>query len=99
MLTAPGFFRRLKIETTSAHFHSAMKRRQSGAGGASARGRGLHSFTSQLDLSAFCGAGCARRDCAALVKGVLRGVRGGVGCVGCFCASDTAQIELKSERV
>jgi hypothetical protein len=39
-----------------------------------AQGRCLHSFTSELNLSAFHGIGGARRDCAARVKGVLRGV-------------------------
>ena len=36
------------------------------------RGRGLHSFTSQLNLSAFCGIGVARRDCGDRVEGVFR---------------------------
>ena len=36
--------------------------------------RGLHSLTSQLNLSAFCGIVGARRDCVARVKGVLGGV-------------------------
>ena len=44
--------------------------------------RGLHSFTSQLNLSAAHGTGGARRGCVARVKGVLEG---GLGCVGCFC--------------
>ena len=39
-------------------------------------GRGLHSFTSQLNLNAFYGIGGARRDCVARVKGVLGGVYG-----------------------
>jgi len=56
-------------------------------------GRGLHWFTSSLNLSAFYGIGGARRGCVTRVKGVLR------GCVGCFCVSDTAQVELKSEQV
>jgi len=30
------------------------------------------------------------------VKAVLRGIK---GCLGCFCVSETAQVELKSERV
>jgi hypothetical protein len=38
--------------------------------------RGLHSFTSQLNLSAFNGIGVARRGCVARVKGVLGGVWG-----------------------
>jgi len=38
------------------------------------RGRGLHSVTSQLNLSAFCGTGGARRGYVARVKGVLEGV-------------------------
>jgi len=37
-------------------------------------GRGLHSFTSKLNLSAFYGIGGARRGCVAHVKGVLGGV-------------------------
>ena len=37
-------------------------------------GRGLHSFTSQLNLSAFYGIGEERRGCVARVKGVFRGV-------------------------
>jgi len=49
-------------------------------------GRGLHSFTSQLNLSAFYGIGGARRGCVARVKGswgmsrvwrVVSGVRHG----------------------
>ena len=39
-------------------------------------GRGLHSFTSQLNLSALYGIRGARRDCVARVKGVLGGVDG-----------------------
>jgi len=35
---------------------------------------GLHSFTSQLNLSAFYGIVGARGDCVARVKGVLGGV-------------------------
>jgi hypothetical protein len=34
-------------------------------------GRGLHSFTSQPNLSAFNGTGGARRGCVARVKGLL----------------------------
>ena len=37
-------------------------------------GRGLHSSTFQLNLSALYGIGGARRGCVALLKGVLRGV-------------------------
>ena len=36
-----------------------------------ALGRGLHSFTSQRNLSAFYGIGGARTDCVARVKGVF----------------------------
>jgi len=45
-----------------------------------ALGRGLHSFTSQLNLGAFCGIGGAHRGCVARVKGVLGGVQGVFGC-------------------
>ena len=37
-------------------------------------GRGLHSFTSQLNLSAFCALGGAPRGCVARDKGLLGGV-------------------------
>ena len=39
--------------------------------GALLPGMGLHSFTSQLNLRAFCGIGGARLDCVACVKGVF----------------------------
>jgi len=58
-------------------------------------GRGLHSFTFQLNVSAFCGIGGAFRGCLGLgfeVEGVLGGVR-------VYIASETAQVELKSGRV
>jgi hypothetical protein len=45
-------------------------------GGGWVEGRGLHSFTSQLNLSAVFGIGGARRDCVTRVKGVLGGVDG-----------------------
>jgi hypothetical protein len=55
-----------------------------------APGRGLHSFTSQLNLSAFHGIGGAR------VKAVLRGV---YGVKVFYIVSDTVQVELRSGRV
>jgi hypothetical protein len=39
-------------------------------------GWGLHSFNSQLNLSAFYGIGGAHRGCVARVTGVLGGVGG-----------------------
>jgi hypothetical protein len=72
------------------------RRSRAARAGAWTWGRGLHSFTSQLDLSACYGTRGARRGCVARVKGVFGGVR---GCVGCFCVSDTAQVEQGSERV
>ena len=47
------------------------------------RGRGVHSFTSQLNLSALYGIGGARRGCVARVKGVLGGVYGVKGVSVC----------------
>ena len=41
---------------------------------ADGEGRGLHSFTSRLNLSALYGIGGARRDCVAHVQGMLGGV-------------------------
>jgi hypothetical protein len=41
----------------------------------------IHSFTSQLNLSAFYEIGGARRDCVARFKSVLGGC---LWCVGCF---------------
>jgi len=58
-------------------------------------GRGLHTSTFQLNLSAVHGIGGARRGCVARVKGVS----GGVQVVGCILVSDTAQVELRSGRV
>jgi hypothetical protein len=40
------------------------------------RGRGLHSFPSQLNLRALYGIGSARSACVARVKGVSGGVQG-----------------------
>jgi len=45
--------------------------------------RGLHSFTSQLNLSALNGIGGARRGCVARAKGVLGGVEGVQGVFVC----------------
>ena len=59
-------------------------------------GRALHSSTFQLNVSALYGIGGARRGCVARVKGIFRGCS---GCVGYFCVSDTAQVELKSGGV
>ena len=42
------------------------------AAAAFAAGRGLLSFTSQLNLSAFHGIGGARRDCVAREKGLFK---------------------------
>jgi len=67
---------------------------------AGAAGRGLHSSTSQLNVSAFCGIGGAFRGCLSGVEGVFVGgeeVSSGVGW-GVF-VSETARVELKSERV
>ena len=58
-------------------------------------GRGLHSLTSRLNLSAFYGIGGAHRGCVARVKGVFRVFE----VIGYFSASDTAQVERKRERV
>jgi hypothetical protein len=44
----------------------------SNGGAARPLGRGLHSFASQLNLSAVYGIGGARRGCVAPVKGVFR---------------------------
>ena len=45
-------------------------------------GRGLHSSTFRLNLSALYEIGDARRGCVARVKGVTGGVGGCLGCVG-----------------
>jgi len=45
--------------------------RGGGAHGGGAAQRGLHSFTSQLNLSVFYGMGGARRGCVARIKGVF----------------------------
>jgi hypothetical protein len=58
--------------------------------------RGLHSSTSQLNLSAFHAMGGARRGRVARVKGMLWGFQ---GILGYFVVSDTAQVELTGGRV
>jgi len=58
-------------------------------------GRGLHSSTFQLNLGTLNGIAGARRGCVSRMKGVI----GGVGCAGCFLATDTAQVEVRSGRV
>jgi len=60
----------VNITAAAAMFGEEMAR----MGGAVATGRGLHSFTSQLNLSAFYGIGGERRACVARVQGVLGGV-------------------------
>ena len=58
------------------------------------QGLTLVHFSAQLE--------CFERDrgCAyGLCSPCEGGVRGCLVCVGCFCVSDTAQVELKSERV
>ena len=62
----------------------------------SSMGRGLHSFTFQLKVSAFYG-----------IRGAIRGYSWGDyevlgsfrGCKGCVFVSETAQVELRSGRV
>jgi hypothetical protein len=61
--------RRLRLRIIPGHRVGQQRRRR-------LVGKGLHSFTSQLNLSAFHGIGGARRDCVARVNGVLRGVCG-----------------------
>jgi hypothetical protein len=57
-------------------------------------GRGLHSSTSWLKVSALCGTGGAYKDCLRCVCGVSWGIRG----YRVYIVSETAQVELKSER-
>ena len=68
-------------------------------------GRGLHSSTLSLNLSAFCGIGGACRGCLAGVQGVLGGIRGCLGGVrgyqGVFrvyYVTETAEVELKVDK-
>jgi len=60
------------------------------------QGRGLHSSTIRLNVSALCGIGGARRGC---LGGVYRGCQGYSGVSGVYFVSETAQVELKSGRV
>ena len=65
-------------------------------------GRGLHSSTFRLNLSAFRGIGVHLGVIYGVSRGCLGGVRGYEGdqgvCRVCF-VSETAQVELKSGRV
>jgi len=54
------------------------------AAAVAAAGRGLHSSTFQLDLSALYGIGGARGGCAARVKGVSGGAQGVKGLFLCW---------------
>ena len=75
----------------------AFTRKSTGAGD---QGLTLVHFSAQLE-SFVCGRG-ARRGCVARAKRVLEWCVGCVrcvGCVGCFSVSETAQVDLKSERV
>ena len=54
------------------------------------------SFTSQLNLSALYGIGDVRKELCSPCKGDVKEC---LGCVGCYLVTDTAQVELKSERV
>jgi len=60
----PGMYTRIQAVSVVFSLSPAMAK----------MGRRLHSFASQLNLSALCGIGGARRDCVARVKGVLGGV-------------------------
>jgi len=51
-----------------------------GSGGCRGAGRGLHSSTFRLTVSALCGTGGAFRGCL----GCLWGVRGYLGCLRCI---------------
>ena len=68
---APPASPRRRDALTSAAAWRAVSTR---AGAAHPLRRGLHSSTSQLNLSATYGIGGARRNCVARVKGVLGGV-------------------------
>jgi hypothetical protein len=50
---------------------------------ARAVGRGLHSFTSQLNGSGFHGIWGASKGCLGGVWGCLKGIRGCLGCMSC----------------
>jgi len=67
-----------------------------GVVGKGSSGRGLHSSTFQLNVSALCGIGVAFRGCPGGVEGVSGAVRWYLGCV---ISSETAQVVLKSGRV
>jgi hypothetical protein len=60
---------------------------------------GLHSFTSQLNVSAFCGIRGALRVCFGAILRVFRGCRGMLRVSRVYFVSDTAQVHLKSGRV
>ena len=58
--------------------------------------RGLHSFTFQLNISAFCDIVGPFGGCSGGVSGVSEGIK---ECLGGVFASETAQVELRSGRV
>ena len=58
-------------------------------------GRGLHSLTSQLNLSALYGTRVARRGCVARVTGVLGGV---LGVLGVFVCQTRLKLSLEVDE-
>jgi hypothetical protein len=65
-----------------------------GGGGGEGQGLTLVNFSAQLERFLW-DRGCAEGLCSPCYGSVW----GCLGCVGCFCVSDTAQVELTSERV
>ena len=59
-------------------------------------GKGLHSSTFRINVSALGVIGGALRGCLGVIWGVSEGVR---GCIVCVSMSEMAQVELKSGRV
>jgi len=74
-----------------------------GAGAIEPTGRGLHSSTFQLNVSAFCGIGVAWRVCLGVIMRVIfRRCRGDVGgswgCTGCISCQIRLRFSLKVDE-
>jgi hypothetical protein len=67
-----AYYKEKEVEEEQKHFPKQSSTKDEKEDVRDNRGRGLHSFTSQLNVSALYGIGGAREGCVIRVKGVFR---------------------------